>query len=40
MYKNAQKELGKIDKDVLKITGKAVGVEPLNLESPETEDEE
>ena len=39
MYNRAQKELGKIDKDVLKITGKAVGTKPLNLESPETENE-
>ncbi|MEK7574373.1 MAG: DNA recombination protein RmuC [Patescibacteria group bacterium] len=39
MYNKAQKELGKIDKDVLKITGKAVGVELLRLESPETENE-
>ncbi len=40
MYNHAQKELGKIDKDVLKISGKAVGVEPLILESPENEDGE
>ena len=39
MYNRAQKELGKIDKDVLKITGKAVGTKPLNLESPEIKNE-
>ncbi|MEK7624277.1 MAG: DNA recombination protein RmuC [Patescibacteria group bacterium] len=39
MYNKAQKELGKIDKDVLKITGKTVGVETLRLENPETENE-
>lgn len=37
MYNQSQKEFKKIDKDVLKISGKAVGVEPLNLESPEEE---
>jgi len=40
MYNHAQKELGKIDKDVLRISGKAVGVESLNLEGPENEDGE
>jgi len=40
MFNHAQKEFGKIDKDVLKITGKAAGIEPLNLESPEEENEE
>lgn len=34
MYNNAYKEFAKIDKDVLKITGKAGGVEPQQLESP------
>ncbi len=34
MYNSAYKELGKIDKDVLKITGAAVGTEPLTLEKP------
>lgn len=38
MYNTAYKELGKIDKDVLKITGKAVGLEPLALDKP-AEDE-
>ena len=35
MYNNAYKELGKIDKDVLKITDSAVGIEPELLERPE-----
>lgn len=39
MYNNAQKELGKIDKDVLRITGKAIEIEPLTLESPSEEEE-
>ena len=34
MYNSAYKELSKIDKDVLKITGVAVGTEPLTLEKP------
>ena len=33
-YDRAYKELGKIDKDVLKITGKSVGVEPISIEAP------
>ncbi|MBI4120981.1 MAG: DNA recombination protein RmuC [Parcubacteria group bacterium] len=33
-YNTAHKELGKIDKDVLKIAGKAAGIEPLQLEKP------
>ena len=40
MYNQSQKEFKKIDKDVLRVTGKAVGIEPLNLESPENEDGE
>ena len=40
MYNHAQKELGKIDKDVFKLSGKAIGVEPMNLEAPENEDQE
>ncbi len=34
MYNNAYKELGKIDKDVLRITGAAVDMEPQILEKP------
>ncbi|HEX9608914.1 MAG TPA: DNA recombination protein RmuC [Candidatus Paceibacterota bacterium] len=33
-YNTAHKELGKIDKDVLRITGVAAGIEPLVLEKP------
>lgn len=36
-YNNAYKELGKIDKDVLKITGTGAGVETLTLERPTVE---
>ncbi|MBY0309905.1 DNA recombination protein RmuC [Patescibacteria group bacterium] len=39
-YNSAQKELGKIDKDVTKITGAAVGIEMLAIEKPvKSEDE-
>ncbi len=40
MYNSAYKELSKIDKDVLKISGKAVDIEPTLLDKPryETED--
>ena len=40
MYNSAYKELGKIDKDVLKITDSAVGIEPELLERPEVVQEE
>jgi DNA recombination protein RmuC len=40
MYNQAYKELGKIDKDVLKISGKAAGIEPMALEKPKEEVEE
>jgi len=33
MYNHAYKEFGKIDKDVLKISGKAMDIEPLQLEN-------
>jgi len=33
-YNQAYKELGKIDKDVMRITGKEIGVEQLSLEQP------
>jgi len=36
MYNTAYKELGKVDKDVLKITGKAAEIEPLALSRPES----
>ena len=40
MYNSAYKELGKIDKDVLKITGEAMEIEPELLERPEAVQEE
>ncbi len=40
MYNSASKELGKIDKDVLRITGEAIHIEPTALEAPELEDNE
>lgn len=41
MYNSAYKELSKIDKDVLRITGTTVGTEPQILEKPrDLEDEE
>ncbi len=40
MYNSAYKELGKIDKDVLKITDQAVGIEPELLGRPEILQEE
>ncbi|MDP3975137.1 MAG: DNA recombination protein RmuC [Candidatus Jorgensenbacteria bacterium] len=33
-YNRAYKELGKIDKDVLKISGAAAGIKPMEIESP------
>jgi len=39
-YNAGYKELGKIDKDVLKITGEAAGVEVLQLEKPVRGDED
>lgn len=38
MYNRAYKELGKIDKDVLRITGQAIEIEPLSLEQPKGEE--
>jgi DNA recombination protein RmuC len=38
-YNAAGKELGKIDKDVLRITGEAPGLEPLALAKPERNEE-
>ncbi len=37
-YNIVSKELGKIDKDVLRITGERIGIEPATLARPETED--
>ncbi len=38
-YNHAYKEFGKIDKDVLKITGEAVGIEAATLEVPQIGEE-
>ena len=38
-YNAAQRELGKIDKDVTKITGSGIETDPLTLERPEKVDE-
>lgn len=38
-YNAGYKELGKVDKDVLKITGEAAGVETLTLDRPQKDDE-
>ncbi len=40
MYNSAYKELGKIDKDVLRITGEAVGMEPMSIDKPRNEEED
>ncbi|MFY9492940.1 MAG: DNA recombination protein RmuC [Minisyncoccia bacterium] len=40
MYNQAYKEFGKIDKDVLKITGEKVGAEPMVLDGPDKNKEE
>ena len=39
MYNSAYKELGKIDKDVLRITGEAADLEPMSLDKPNQEDD-
>lgn len=38
MYNSAYKELGKIDKDVLRITGEAADLEPISLDKPSQDD--
>jgi len=40
MYNRAYKEFGKIDKDVVKITGKASDIEPIQIEGPAGKEEE
>lgn len=37
-YNASGKELRKIDKDVMRITGESIGLEPLTLEKPESEE--
>src|SRR3972149_5828946 len=38
-YNSAYKELGKIDKDVMRISGEAAGIEPVALDKPRGEDD-
>lgn len=38
-YNTAHKELRKVDKDVMKITGQGIGIEPMALQKPNTEEE-
>ena len=38
MYNSAYKEFGKVDKDVLKISGGKSQLEPLTLDRPKTEE--
>ncbi len=40
MYNKAYKEFGKIDKDVIKITGKTGEIEPMQIEGPAIKEEE
>jgi DNA recombination protein RmuC len=40
MYNKASREFKKIDKDVYRITGKAMEIEPLQIEPPRVEEEE
>ncbi len=40
MYTKAYKEFKKVDKDVMRITGEAMNIEPMTLEAPQTEEEE
>ena len=37
-YNSAYKEFKKVDKDVLRITGEAVGIDPLTVDKPDLED--
>jgi DNA recombination protein RmuC len=37
-YNTAYKEFGKMDKDVLRITGEAAGIEPMAIEGPKDEE--
>lgn len=39
MYTKAYKEFKKVDKDVMRITGEAMNIEPMVLEAPATEEE-
>jgi len=37
MYNSAYRELGKIDKDILKISKTSIGIEPMILDKPQNE---
>ena len=37
-YNRAHKELNKVDKDVLQITDKPIGIEPISVEKPNRTD--
>lgn len=39
MYNQAYKELGKIDKDVLRVTGESAGIESMTLEKPSSDND-
>ena len=36
-YVASSKELKKVDKDVLRITGESAGIEPITIEGPDSE---
>ena len=38
-YNKAYKELGKIDKDVLRISGDVAGIEPILVDGPNVDEE-
>ena len=40
MYNQASRELGKVDKDILRVTGVAAGLEPRELEKPNRDDDD
>jgi len=40
MYNSAYKELGKIDKDILRISGKTAEIEPMVIDRPKEEEQE
>ncbi|HXF43877.1 MAG TPA: DNA recombination protein RmuC [Candidatus Paceibacterota bacterium] len=39
MYNSAYKELGKVDKDILRISGRAAEIEPVSIDGPRSSDE-
>jgi DNA recombination protein RmuC len=38
MYNQAYKELGKIDKDILRISGSEINIEPIALDKPDMDE--